>query len=173
MKEAALHDLVAAYLATDAGLPQDERDRHILGFTALVRGIAARGAMTPASFAETAGLSIAEVSDFLRALAARGVELNEDGSVVGAALTARPTSHRFRVGGRDLYAWCALDTLLLPGLLDETAEVRSTCPMSGEEICLTVTPERVGSRRPESAVLSVVIPPALGSDRRTGPESPT
>jgi alkylmercury lyase len=33
-------------------------------------------------------------------------------------LSLQPTQHRFEVGGRHLYTWCAWDTLFLPGLLD-------------------------------------------------------
>jgi alkylmercury lyase len=173
MTRAALRELVDAWLAGEAALTQAERDRRILGFTALVQGIAARGAVTPAEFAERTGLPLEDSSGVLRALAAGGVELDEYGNLVGAALTTRPTPHHFQVRGRDLYAWCALDALFLPGLLDEAAEVRSSCPVSGEEIRLTVTPERVESCHPKSAVLSVVMPQERGPDRGTGPASPT
>ncbi len=169
----ALQELVGAWRADSADLAEGERDQRILGLTALVQGIVDRGAVTPAEFVARLGASPDEASSLLRSLVACGVALAEDGSVVGAALTTRPTPHRFRVRGNDLYAWCALDTLFLPGLIDATAEVRSTCPQSGQEIHLIVAPDRVESCIPGSAVLSVVIPQALGSDRKTGPESPT
>ncbi len=168
-----LQEVIGAWRANAAGTPRAELDRRILGLTALVHGIADRGAVTPAEFGALLGGSTDEASSLLRSLAAGGVELAEDGSVVGAALTTRPTPHRFRVRGKDLYAWCALDTLFLPGLLDATAEVRSTCPESGQEIHLVVAPDRVESCLPDAAVLSVVIPRALGPDRKTGPASPT
>lgn len=78
--------------------------------------------------------------------------------MVGAALTTRPTPHRFRVRGNDLYAWCALDAIFLPGLIDATAEVRSTCPETGQKIHLDVAPDRVESWLRGTGVLSVVIP---------------
>ena len=168
-----LQEVIGAWRADCAGTPQDELDRRILGLTALVRGIADRGVVTTAEFAARLGVSPDEASSQLRSLAARGVELAEDGSVVGAALTTRPTPHRFRVRVKDLYPWCALDTLFLPGLLDATAEVRSTCPESGQEIRLVVAPDHVESYFPDATVLSVVIPQALGSDRKVGPASPT
>ncbi len=50
------------------------------------------------------------------------VERDQQGRVVGfSGLTLRPTAHSLRVGDRQLYAWCAWDTLFLPALLDETA----------------------------------------------------
>ena len=170
---ATLEAVIAAWRADSAALPLDELDRRILGLTALVQGIADRGAVPAMELAAHLGTSRDEAAALLRSLAVGGVELAEDGSAVGAALTTRPTPHRFRVRGKDLYAWCALDTLFLPGLIDATAEVRSTCPESGQEIRLVVAPDRVESCLPDTAVLSVVIPEALGSDRKTGPASPT
>src|SRR5262245_22737561 len=32
----------------------------------------------------------------------------------GRSLTLHPTPHRFTVNGRQLYTWCALDTLIFP-----------------------------------------------------------
>jgi len=170
---ATLQEVISAWRADSAAVPLDELDRRILGLTALVQGIADRGAVTAIELAAHLGTSPEEASSLLRSLAAGGVELAEDGSAVGAALTTRPTPHRFGVRGNELYAWCALNTLFLPGLLDATAEVRSTCPESGQEIRLVVAPDRVESCLPDTAVLSVVIPQALGPDRKTGPASPT
>lgn len=170
---ATLQEVIGAWCADSAGTAREERDRRILGLTALVQGIADRGAVTSAEFVARLGASSDDASSLLRSLAAGGVELAEDGSVVGAALTTRPTPHRFRVRGNDLYAWCALDALFLPGLIEATAEVRSICPETSQEIHLVVAPDHVESCLPGTAVLSVVIPQALGSDRKTGPASPT
>jgi alkylmercury lyase len=169
----SLKELIQAWSSVDAGLLQEEIDRRILGFTALVRAIAERGRATPSAFAAETGISPDEVPKLFRWLAAGGLQLDDEGNVVGAALSVRATPHRFHVRGRGLYAWCALDTLFLPGLLNETAEVQSTCPVSGEEIRLTIAPDGVESYSPEGTVLSVVVPQALGSDQKTGPEGST
>jgi alkylmercury lyase len=58
--------------------------------------------------------------------------------VAFGGLSLRPTGHRFAVGGKQLYTWCAWDTLFLPALLDEPAEVRSTCPLTGTPVRLRV-----------------------------------
>jgi alkylmercury lyase len=59
------------------------------------------------------------------------VELDDHGRIVAlAGLSLTPTAHRFTVGGRQLYTWCAWDTLVLPGLLDQPAHVESTCPVT-------------------------------------------
>lgn len=118
-------------------------------------------------------LPIEELRLALDEFAARGGEFNDEGHVVGAALTLNPTPHRFRVNGNNLYAWCALDTLFLPGLLGQTAEVESTCPVTGETIQLTVTPKGVASYNPNSTVLSITVPGISCSREKTGPQSDT
>jgi alkylmercury lyase len=80
------------------------------------------------------------------------------GDIVGyAGLTVLETRHRLRVNGAELYAWCAWDTLFLPPLLGVTAKVESTCAATGEDVTLTVHPERFESatRRP---LVSLVAP---------------
>ena len=42
---------------------------------------------------------------------------DQDGRVVGSGLTQNPTPHHFEVDGRQLYTWCALDTLAFPAVL--------------------------------------------------------
>lgn len=62
------------------------------------------------------------------------------------------------MNGGDLTTWCALDTLLLPQILQQTAEVESADPVTGETIRLMVAPEKVERFSPTGAVLSIVIP---------------
>ena len=69
-------------------------------------------------------------------------------------LSLRPTKHRFDVGGRRLYTWCAWDTLFLPALLDDQAQVESTCPMTGADVRLTVAPDRVLASDPQDVRVS-------------------
>ena len=73
-------------------------------------------------------------------------------------LSLQPTEHRFEVGGRRLYTWCAWDTLFLPALLDEHAEVESTCPMTAADVRLTVGPQRVLTSHPEDIWVSFPLP---------------
>ena len=89
------------------------------------------------------------------------------------SLTTTKTPHALSLEGRTLYAWCALDTLFIPGLLDQVAEVESTCPTSGTRVRLIVTPEGVTSVDPTHAVLSVVLPAGDDSDAGIGLASPT
>src|SRR5260370_5549969 len=86
-------------------------------------------------------------------------ERDGDGNVVGiAGLSQNPHPHRFTVNGTQLATWCAWDALFLPVMLQQTAEVSSLCPTTGETIRLTITPQGVTSYQPASAVISIVIP---------------
>jgi alkylmercury lyase len=92
---------------------------------------------------------------------ARWPNVNYDGAgrVVGfSGLSLRPTAHRFTVGGRQLYTWCAWDTLFLPAMLGQPADVQSTCRSTGSDIRLTVDPN--GLRRVDPEPLWVSFPPA-------------
>ena len=47
------------------------------------------------------------------------LETDEQGRIVGSGLTLRPTPHSFTIDGRQLYTWCALDTLIFPAVLGQ------------------------------------------------------
>ena len=88
-----------------------------------------------------------------------GVQRSADGAVTAFwGLTLSKTKHRFRLDGRDLYTWCAWDTLFLPPLLEAEAEVESSCPASGTPIALRVGPGGVETAQPKTVVLSFVRP---------------
>lgn len=97
-----------------------------------------------------------------------GGEWDAEGRLVGNVLTLIPTKHRFRVNGNDLYTWCSLDAMHLPGLLGQKAEVKSTDPISGQEIQLSIPPNEPPTYHPSGTVLSIVL---TGGDR-SGPQSP-
>lgn len=113
--------------------------------------------VTPERLAEVSGQPVEFIRTTFAAVQNCGCEFNEGGALIGDALTLTPTRHRFRVKNRDLYAWCALDTLFLPALINETAEITSTCPQTGASIQLTVSPEGVETASPPETALSIVI----------------
>lgn len=85
-------------------------------------------------------------------------QLDDEGNIVGfVGLTLSPTQHRFVVGGRDLYTWCTLDGLFLTPLLGEEARIETTSP-SGNPVDVELSPSGIKSVKPESSVLSVVLP---------------
>ncbi len=89
------------------------------------------------------------------------VEYDAQGRIVAAVgLSLRPTPHHFTIAGRPLYTWCALDTLMYPAVLGESASVSSPCPVTGTPIHLRVTSDGVQQLDPPGAVLSLIIPEA-------------
>lgn len=128
----------------------------------------------PASVEELAARTGAEREQIQASVAAAtavGYEV-EDGAIVGAALTLRPTPHEFRIRGRQLFTWCGFDALFLPMLLQEPAEVASTCPVSGTPIHLTVEADGSVSRvDPGSTVAGIVGDEVMACCSTTGPDS--
>lgn len=74
---------------------------------------------------------------------------------MGLSLSEHP--HRLSVAGVSLSAWCALDTLFLPALLQQTITIESPSPVTHRLIRLRVSPERVEEVNPASAAVSVVL----------------
>jgi alkylmercury lyase len=74
----------------------------------------------------------------------------------GLALPEMP--HRLEVAGRVLHAWCALDPMFIVPLLGEPARVKSTCPVTGRPVSLTVTPDGATDVAPPEAVVSFLVP---------------
>lgn len=95
-----------------------------------------------------------------------GVFRDDDGRIVAFWGLAIPEmDHRFELDGRTLYTWCAWDPLFIAPLLEATARVTSTCPVSGTTITLVVDPDGVRDIDPPEAVLSFLTPtPDMRSD---------
>jgi alkylmercury lyase len=89
-----------------------------------------------------------------------GVFRDEDGRIVGfmGLSVVEFGEHRIELDGRTLTAWCAWDTLFLPELLGGAARVRSRCPITGEQISLTVGRDAPSSLHPVGTVLSFLAP---------------
>jgi alkylmercury lyase len=94
----------------------------------------------------------------ISALRGFGAEFDKDGNIVGVGLTLIPTPHIYKIDSHKLYAWCAADTLSLPVILKQNAEIESSDPITGEKIHITVTPDRVEKVEPKTAVVSCVDP---------------
>jgi len=127
-------------------------------------------------YAQAVGLPVEEIQEIFEESQVKGAEFDDNGNLIGNALTLKPTRHHFKVDGKQLYAWCSLDTLFLPSLLDKTAQVESTDPITDESISLTISPEGVSNVMPETAVSSIVVPGMTANcesciPNQTGPES--
>lgn len=122
----------------------------------LLRLLARRQPVSPQAIAAATGRSREEIERMLGN--ARSVELDREGRVVGSGLSLLETPYQFRIGGKNLFTWCALDTLIFPHLLERRAHVESACPVSREPIRVEVTPASVERVEPPTAVVSLVVP---------------
>ncbi len=87
------------------------------------------------------------------------IEFDRVGNIVGLGVTLVPTSHRFQIGGKLLYTWCAFDTVLFPPSLYVEAQVQSTCPVTGQPITFVATPEGIiKDLFQASSVMSLIMP---------------
>ena len=93
-----------------------------------------------------------------------GVFSDADHRIVGhwglSMPAAYSSSHTLRMNGQTVSAWCAWDTLFLPQLIGQTAEIESVGPAESGTVRLTVTPERVERVEPVSAQMSILLPDA-------------
>jgi hypothetical protein len=89
-----------------------------------------------------------------------GVFRDDGGRVVGFWGLAIPEmAHRFQAeGGKPMHAWCALDPFLIVPVIERSARVASTDPVTAEEVKMTVSPHGVEDLAPASAVVSFVVP---------------
>ena len=121
----------------------------------------------PASPEEIAATS-AKSPEEVRAALDRfpSAEWDEQGRVVGLGLTLQLTPHRLEVEGRTLFAWCALDALLFPILLERPASIESPCRGTGELVHIEVTSAGIEVVEPTAAVVSIAAARDLANFRR-------
>ncbi len=122
-------------------------------FQALLTLLAEGKPVPKAAVARALGLLEPEVEPVLAEIPS--LEFDEGRNIVGAGLSLRPTPHQFEIGGKHLYTWCALDTLIFPVLLGRTALVTSPCAATDLPVRLRVGPEKVRDLEPTSAVVSL------------------
>lgn len=127
---------------------------------------------TAKAVAHQAELPLSEVEETFELIQKQGGEFDNMGNLVGLALTLNPTPHLFRVNGHDLFTWCSLDAMFIPGLLGTTAEVLSTCPVTNQSIKLTITPDGVADFSPATTVLSITVPGVSCRRDDDAPEKP-
>jgi alkylmercury lyase len=131
---------------------------------ALFRLLAEAEPVEPDRLAQRAALTDSAVRALLASW--HGVHYADDGRIVAfQGLSVVEAPHRLRVDGRDLYAWCAWDTLFLPELIGRPAEIESTCPTTGQTVSLRVGSAGPSEISPPAAALSFILPGAsFGED---------
>ena len=150
-----MQDLGLQRIAQAVSMRQERYRRNTLLFDQLVRLVVQGRPVAPELLASGLHRDLEEV----RAILGTHPELeyNAQGNLVGSGLTLVPTTHRFQVGQRTLFAWCAFDTLTYPVELHLSAQVTSRCPVTGSSIRLTVTPEQVLDLDPGATHVSLVV----------------
>jgi alkylmercury lyase len=140
-----------------AAVPTLDAEAQRVGL-ALIRSLAAGAPVSDHEVAVAAGAAEPGVRDALDRWP--GVFRDEDGRVVGfmGLSVVEFGEHRIETDRRRLTAWCAWDTLFLPGLLGRPARVSSRCPVTGEAISLTVSVDGPHGVSPAGTVLSLLTP---------------
>ena len=133
-------------------------------YRTLLRLLAQGEPVTIAQLAVAAGQPLDDVESTVAGWP--DTEYDEQDRIVGWGITLRPAPPRFAVDSRQLYTWCALDTLFFPTVIDRRAHVESSCHATGVPIRLTVDPaDGVIALDPATAVVSLVIPERMRSVR--------
>lgn len=128
----SLDEIVASLSQARPGLDPNEQ-RHAL---TLLRTLGQGKPVSMAQLAQRSGLSAEEASAFVDGLP--GVYRGEDGAVIGfwGLTVIEMPPHRYRLGDRELFTWCAWDPFILTPLLGGRAEVTSVDARTGEEVAV-------------------------------------
>jgi alkylmercury lyase len=129
---------------------------------ALYRELSKGAAIDDAQLARALGIAPAEIRALLQRDSIKSLTYADgEGRVLGfGGLAATPMHHRFEVDGRELWTWCAWDSLFIPEILRRTAHVASPDPETGEIVRLVVSPGEIKSVKPAKAVISFIRPDA-------------
>lgn len=107
----------------------------------ILRTFAAGAPPEPAALAGECARHGLSREDLVEVLAREDL-VHVDGSgaiVVAYPFSGRPTAHRVRLEGREVFAMCAIDALGMAPMLGTPAEVTSTDPVDGQEVSVSVT----------------------------------
>lgn len=123
------------------------------------RRLAEGTAASPDEIAERAGESVEVTEELLTSWP--GVFRDDGGNVVGfwgLAIGKLVPTHAIQIEDRRLFAWCAWDTLFLPGILGAEVRVESICPVTRDAISLLVDPAGIRETSHRQAVVSFLRP---------------
>ncbi|MGH3647150.1 MAG: organomercurial lyase [Micromonosporaceae bacterium] len=107
--------------------------------------------------AARADRTIAELGvdpDQARQLLEAWTERNEAGDVVGLGVSLNETPHQMTIGDAHVYAWCAMDTMILAIILNQPITVASAAPGTGHPVRLTAHPDGATDPGPAGAVIT-------------------
>lgn len=125
----------------------------------IYRQLAEGRPVTTEAIGQAVGIPAGRVEDALNLWP--GVFRDGEGRVAGfwgLTIAKLEPEYRLQIDGKTSFAWCALDTLFIPPLMDKTAGVQATDPVTGEQVSLVVDRDGVRELTPPGAVVSMVIP---------------
>jgi alkylmercury lyase len=127
---------------------------------AIYRQLAEGAPLRQEQLAKTLGVPRSEVAEVLGRQNMQSMTYaDESGNIIGfggLAVVAMP--HKFTVEGRALYTWCAWDSLFIPRILGQQAEVETTCPETSATVRVTVGARGVEKVIPSGARMSFLVP---------------
>src|SRR6266511_4425757 len=101
----------------------DQNQDHFVGWVRIHKLLLDGKPVSPDQIANYLGLTQHEVASLLR-----GAELDQEGNLVGVGLSIVPTRHSYKILGRQLYTWCAVDAITYPILHRTSAQIESPDP---------------------------------------------
>jgi len=161
IKDYSVQEVIDAWKNQIDGLPEEKRKQvtHSQHLTDKLLNFLAEGQPISLQMLQERLKTDKDTSDSIFSqIGEGGGELDQDGNIVGLALSLVETPHRIKLNGKDFYAWCSLDTMFLPGLLGQSAEIESNCPVTGELIKVSINEKGLKSFEPAEAVLSIAMP---------------
>lgn len=146
MVDIPLQDIITAH--TDALAAHAEEFLPMIRLLLLL----GKGSVSREQLATAMRLSREEVEAFVQSA---HLVVDMDGT-----LHLAPGPHQIQLDGDEPFtmAGCALDTLLFSMLTGRSARVVSTCPATGTQVSLTVTPQGILDLNPHAAVVSLRLP---------------
>ena len=118
-----------------------------------------RAALEDAVAQSVGGVSVDQVNERLNWWP--GIFRDDRGRVVsfwGQGIDKLDPEYRLIADGSTTYAWCALDTLFIPGILGKEVRVEASDPISGEAVSVVVDGDGVREVTPAGALVSMLIP---------------
>ena len=147
-KPVALQDIDAGLAAAEPHLTEHEQRLAVTVYRLLATG----EPVSVHTAATTTGMPTAEVERLLHAWPSVYFD-DQDRVIAFWGLALQPMAHRLHIGGVDLYAWCAWDSLFL-GLIVGAMEVATDDPITGDTITYQIGPDGkiTGLSAPESVL---------------------
>jgi alkylmercury lyase len=153
MTKPTIDDLFAQVLSSLPSLNEEEQKVSIQLYHLLAQG----NPVSPQQLTGSLQLPVERIRQILDSW--WGIDYDDQGRVIGYwGLTLKPTQHRFDVADKTLYTWCAWDTLFIPGILNKSANITSTCPVTNQPITLKVSPKGIETVYPADAIVSFITP---------------